>query len=167
MTINRIVEYYDVDEFSEVLKKIGGKVVLVGGCFDLLHIGHVKFLNKAKEEGDVLVVALESDETTRKLKGETRPINTQDVRAEILSSLRMVDFVFKLVPNLTDKDYMEFTRKVSPQVLAVSEAQTAEQKIGNNQIQMVASAIGARFVVATPLIKGFSTSILAKTLGIE
>jgi D-beta-D-heptose 7-phosphate kinase / D-beta-D-heptose 1-phosphate adenosyltransferase len=167
MTSPKIVDYYDLDLLTETLKKLGGKVVLVGGCFDILHIGHIKFLNKAKSQGNVLVVALESDEKTKKIKGESRPINTQDIRAEILANLDMVDFVLKLDPNLTDADYLDFTRKISPEVLAVSEASTPEQKAGNYQIQMVASTIGAKFVEVTEIIKGFSTSRLARELGME
>jgi D-beta-D-heptose 7-phosphate kinase / D-beta-D-heptose 1-phosphate adenosyltransferase len=167
MTLSKIIDYYDLDQLVESLKKLGGRVVLVGGCFDILHIGHIRFLNKAKEHGDILVVALESDEKTKKIKGDLRPINTQDIRAEIIANLSMVDFVLKLAPNLTDADYLDFTRKIAPQVLAVSEASTLEQKAGNYQIQMVASSIGAKFVEVTEIIKGFSTSRLARELGME
>ena len=65
------------------------KIVLVGGCFDILHLGHVVFLEKAKKEGDVLVVLLESDEKVRFLKGKGRPVHTQSERAEILSALKV------------------------------------------------------------------------------
>jgi len=167
MTISKIVDYYDLGLLVESLRKLGGNVVLVGGCFDILHVGHIRFLNRAKEQGDFLVVALESDEKTRRIKGELRPINTQDIRAEILANLSMVDFVLKLDPNLTDADYLDFTKRVAPKVLAVSEATTPEQKAGNYQIQMVASLIGAKFLEVTEVIKGFSTSRLARELGME
>jgi rfaE bifunctional protein nucleotidyltransferase chain/domain len=167
MMSSKIVDYYDLDHLSDYLKKLGEKVVLVGGCFDILHIGHMKFLKKAREQGDKLVVALESDEKTRKLKGEGRPINSQDIRAEMLSCLEMVDYVLKLGPNLKDSDYLDFARKLSPKVLAVSTAATSEQKAGNYQIQIVADAIGAKFVVVTDIIKGFSTSRLARELGMQ
>ncbi len=74
------------------------KKVLVGGCFDLLHFGHIKFLEEAKKSGDYLVVALESDENVRRTKGETRPIHTQEQRKAMLESLTCVDEVIMLPP---------------------------------------------------------------------
>lgn len=75
------------------LKKEGKKVVFTNGCFDLLHRGHIECLRKAKSLGDVLMVGLNSDSSVRKIKGEKRPILSQNDRAEILASLEMVDYV--------------------------------------------------------------------------
>jgi len=75
------------------LKKEGKKVVLTNGCFDILHRGHIECLRKAKSFGDVLIVGLNSDFSVRKIKGEKRPLLSQDDRAEILASLEMVDYV--------------------------------------------------------------------------
>ena len=66
-------------------------IVLVGGCFDIVHLGHLIFLEKAKAKGDILIVLLESDENIRKNKGQNRPINNQEDRALFLSKLKMVD----------------------------------------------------------------------------
>jgi len=68
-------------------------VVFTNGCFDLLHVGHVRYLSRAKSEGDILVVGLNSDRSVRCLKGPDRPVQTQDDRAEILAALRAVDYV--------------------------------------------------------------------------
>jgi rfaE bifunctional protein nucleotidyltransferase chain/domain len=75
-------------------EKAGGRtIVLANGCFDLFHVGHIRYLRAAKEKGDILVVALNSDASVRKLKGAGRPILPQSERAEILSSFWFVDYV--------------------------------------------------------------------------
>src|SRR6266550_7435683 len=71
----------------------GARIVFANGCFDLLHVGHVRYLKAAKTLGDLLIVGINSDEQTRRLKGEGRPLLRQDVRAEIISSLEAVDLV--------------------------------------------------------------------------
>lgn len=77
----------------EVARDAGSSIVLANGCFDLLHVGHVRYLAAAKALGDVLMVAINSDSQTRKLKGEGRPHTPETERAELISSLRCVDFV--------------------------------------------------------------------------
>lgn len=74
-------------------KKQGKRIVLANGCFDLIHVGHIRYLKEAKEKGDVLVVALNSDASVRKLKGKGRPVLNQKERAEIISSFYFVDYV--------------------------------------------------------------------------
>ena len=69
------------------------KIVFTNGCFDIIHVGHVRYLTTAKNFGDVLIVGLNTDESVRKLKGATRPINNQDDRAEVLLGLKAVDHV--------------------------------------------------------------------------
>ncbi|HZS48722.1 MAG TPA: D-glycero-beta-D-manno-heptose 1-phosphate adenylyltransferase [Blastocatellia bacterium] len=71
----------------------GGKVVFANGCFDMLHVGHVRYLRGAKELGDILVVGINSDESVRQLKGAGRPLMPEDERAEIVAALACVDFV--------------------------------------------------------------------------
>lgn len=74
-------------------KKRGERIVLANGCFDLIHVGHIRYLKEAKAEGDILVVALNSDSSVRKLKGEGRPFLNQEDRAEIISSFSFVDYI--------------------------------------------------------------------------
>ncbi|HRI46829.1 MAG TPA: D-glycero-beta-D-manno-heptose 1-phosphate adenylyltransferase [Ignavibacteriaceae bacterium] len=88
--------FYTREEIIEIrnkLKSENKKVVFTNGCFDLIHAGHVDYLVKAKSKGDVLILALNSDESIRRIKGEKRPILKQDERAFILSNLTAVDFV--------------------------------------------------------------------------
>lgn len=132
--------------------------VLVGGCFDILHFGHIYFLKKAKKLGDILVIALESDENTRKLKGPKRPIHTQKQRAEMLKSLSFVDKVILLPPS---PDYLSLVKKVKPDVIAATQG---DPLIKNKE--KLAKLVGAK-VVMIPKIKTPSTTQIAKLLKIE
>ena len=87
-------------ERNELVKEVarlqaaGRRVVFTNGCFDILHAGHVRYLNAARAAGDVLVLGLNSDASVRRLKGESRPINGEEDRAEVLAGLAAVDYVF-------------------------------------------------------------------------
>lgn len=76
----------------EILKSQNKKVVFTNGCFDILHVGHLRYLNEAKKQGDVLIIGVNSDASVKRLKGESRPINNQFDRAEMLSGLKAVDY---------------------------------------------------------------------------
>ena len=92
---NKIYDYGDakVFEIIENWKKNGQKIVFTNGCFDLLHSGHIQYLNEAKEYGDKLVIGLNSDASVRRLKGKGRPVKSQECRADILASMSAVDLV--------------------------------------------------------------------------
>ena len=108
----------EISELGKIEKN--KKIVVVGGCFDILHLGHVTFLEKAKKKGEVLVVLLESDEKIKKIKGEKRPINNQENRARVLASLKTVDWVVKLPEMKNDKDYVDLLREIRPEAVAIS-----------------------------------------------
>ena len=88
-----IKTYEEIESLSKELNSRGKKIIFTNGCFDLLHAGHVKYLEIAKNLGDILIVGLNSDQSVRKLKGENRPINKQIDRAYILAALEVVDYV--------------------------------------------------------------------------
>ncbi len=88
-----IADRKDILKIREELKRNGKKLVFTNGCFDILHAGHVDYLNKAKECGDFLLVALNSDSSIRRIKGEKRPIVPQHQRAFIMDNLKAVDYV--------------------------------------------------------------------------
>lgn len=88
-----VLDHADLAARIKDLRAEGQVVVFTNGCFDLLHVGHVRLLRGAKAEGDVLVVGLNSDESVRELKGEGRPLQSEKERTEILAALRCVDFV--------------------------------------------------------------------------
>lgn len=137
------------------------KIILVGGCFDVLHFGHVRFLEQAKALGSTLVVLLESDEKVRAMKGDKRPIHTQEQRKIMLEALDCVDEVVILPELTTDAYYQTLVDRLKPSVIAVTEGDPIlEIK------QKQAATIGARLVVI-PKIHTPSTSQLAKLLGLE
>lgn len=88
--------FYTYSEISEIAKKLkseGKKIVFTNGCFDILHAGHVDYLNKAKSLGDVLIVGLNSDDSIKRIKGEKRPIINENERAFVISNIKAVDYV--------------------------------------------------------------------------
>lgn len=92
-TSQRILDRERLIERVALARKEGARIVFANGCFDVLHVGHVRYLEAAKALGDLLIVGINSDEQTRRLKGEGRPLMPEDQRAEIISSLEVVDFV--------------------------------------------------------------------------
>lgn len=88
-----IIAQDNIEKFCEILRASGKKVVFTNGCFDILHAGHVRYLNTARSFGDCLVLGLNSDASVRGFKGPTRPINCQDDRAEVIDALACVDYV--------------------------------------------------------------------------
>ncbi len=87
---------YTLSQLTRIIqehKKRGQKVVLANGCFDLIHVGHIRYLKESKKKGDILVLALNSDSSIRKLKGEGRPILNQKERAVIASSFYFIDYI--------------------------------------------------------------------------
>jgi len=91
--LGKIVEQEDIIKIVRNGQKDGKTFVVTNGCFDILHVGHVRYLQKTKEYADFLIVMLNSDSSVKQIKGPSRPINNQDDRAEILSSLSCVDYV--------------------------------------------------------------------------
>jgi rfaE bifunctional protein nucleotidyltransferase chain/domain len=129
----------------------GRSVVLTNGCFDLLHPGHVALLEAARREGDVLVVALNSDSSVRGLKGEGRPVLPQDERAEVLLSLEAVDRVV-----LYDEPTpIAVVRALLPDVLAKGADWAADDIVGRPEVERA----GGR-VVRVPLVPDRSTSAI-------
>ncbi len=88
-----LVAQNQLDGLLKKLRQECKTIVTTNGCFDILHVGHVRYLEKAKSFGDVLIVALNSDKSVKSIKGEGRPINNENDRAEVLSALRSVDYV--------------------------------------------------------------------------
>ncbi len=131
------------------------KIVFTNGCFDILHVGHVRYLQEAQAQGDLLVIGLNSDESVRRLKGPTRPVNKEADRAEVLAALGCVDFVTVFAEETPEK----LIREVRPDVLV---------KGGDWQIDKI---VGAQFVLSyggvvrsLQFVDGFSTTaVIEKT----
>lgn len=137
------------------------KKVLVGGCFDILHYGHIHFLKEAKKKGNYLIIALESDENTKKLKGLARPIHNQKQRREILMSLNFVNEVISLPLMESDADYKKLVSKIKPDIIAITQGDVMKNKKKEH-----ADSIGAK-LVEIKKIKVPSTTQIAKLLGLE
>jgi len=127
------------------LKARGKKVVFTNGCFDVLHPGHLDLLRRAKDEGDVLVVAINSDESVRRLKGPDRPIFTQEERAMLLAGLEFVDFVTVFEE---DTPY-EVISLLEPHVLVKGSDYRLEEVVGRDLVERV---------VLVPLKEGYSST---------
>ena len=128
------------------------KRVLVGGCFDILHFGHVVFLDNAKKAGTQLFVALESDEFIR-VRKKREPVHTQKERAFILQSLQAVDEVVLLPPFSVYEDYLELVKKIKPDIIAMTEN---DPQIENKKKQ--AKEVGAKVIVVTKQLQSLSSS---------
>lgn len=138
--MSKIIEINEIYEVVEKIRKLGKKIVLAGGCFDILHAGHLVFLENAKREGDVLILFLESDENVRRLKGKDRPINSQDKRADALANISFVDFVIKLSKLPTDKDYDRLIAQIKPDLIAITEGDPNFQR-RKNQAEMAGGIV--------------------------
>jgi D-beta-D-heptose 7-phosphate kinase/D-beta-D-heptose 1-phosphate adenosyltransferase len=109
------------------------KIVFTNGCFDILHVGHLKYLEKAKELGDILVVAINSDSSVRKIKGEKRPINLEDDRAYLLSGLACVDYV-TIFSEETPYKIIDFLK---PNILVKGADYKNKEVVGSNLVDEV------------------------------
>lgn len=152
-----MAEIISVDKIGSLgrkIKKQGKKIVLAGGCFDILHPGHVSFLEKAKKTGDCLLVFLESDQKVRIQKGQDRPFHSQKDRAKALSALRAPDYIINLPYLKTDREYDGLVADLVPDVIA------ATSKDDNLHHKRSAKLTGAKFKLVTRVVGGFSSSKL-------
>jgi len=143
---------------SRVLKSLrskGRRVVFTNGCFDILHSGHISYLEKASRMGDVLVIGLNSDASVKKIKGKDRPINKECDRAYVLSALSFVDFVTVFRESTPEM----IIRKLKPDVLVKGGDWKAKDIVGGDFVK----SRGGR-VASIKFLKGYSTSSLIKKM---
>ena len=148
-----IKSFEEIEKIAKRLTAKGKRVVFTNGCFDILHLGHVKYLQEAKKLGDVLIVGLNSDKSVRRLKGEGRPINPQFDRAYVLASLEAVDYVV-----IFDEDTpYELIKRVQPDIL-VKGADYKDKEVVGSDI--------AKKTVLIDFVEGKSTTkIVERILG--
>ena len=138
----------------------GQTLVFTNGCFDLLHVGHVRYLQAARERGDVLIVGLNGDDSVRQLKGPKRPLNPEAARAEVLTALSAVDHVV-----IFDEPRVSaLLAEVRPDVYVKGGDYTLETL--NREEVAVVERLGAR-VALIPMVPGFSTTGILQKLGVE
>tara|TARA_R100000808_G_scaffold5412_1_gene16516 strand:+ start:313 stop:783 length:471 start_codon:yes stop_codon:yes gene_type:complete len=131
------------------------KLVVTNGCFDILHVGHVKYLQKAREFGDALLVGLNGDDSVRELKGSNRPINNQEDRAEVLRALSCVDFVHIF----EDTRATNFLKEFKPDIYAKAGDYTLETLYPPERCAL--ELMGSK-IVFLPFIEGKSTTNILK-----
>lgn len=147
------------DSARDTFSKIKDPLILAGGCFDIIHPGHVKFLQAAKELKGLLIIMLESDLTVAKLKGSGRPIHTQNDRALVLSHIDLVDYVILLNTLSSDHEYEKIITDINPAFIAVTEGDTnLEKKL------MHADKVNAELKTVTELKPHFSTTKIVDKL---
>ena len=152
---SRVLSISDAANRVKDWKEQGKTIAFTNGCFDLLHRGHIYSLNQAAKEADYLIVGVNSDHSTKKLKGEGRPVNDEQSRALLLASLVMVDGVVIF----NEDTPLELIKKLMPDVLVKGGDYTVEQIAGAREV----IAAGGR-VVINPIIAGHSTTKLAEKI---
>jgi D-beta-D-heptose 7-phosphate kinase/D-beta-D-heptose 1-phosphate adenosyltransferase len=144
-----------VARLAESHRRLGERIVFTNGCFDLLHVGHVKYLEEAAALGDVLVVGLNSDRSVRALKGEGRPVIDESSRASLLAALACVDYVLVF----DEATPHELLRQIKPDVLVKGGTYTPEEVVGREIVE----SYGGR-VCVTGMTEGVSTTAIVESL---
>lgn len=139
-------EILDIRKYSKLENK---KIVMTNGCFDLLHPGHIDYLERAKKLGDILIVAVNTDDSVKRLKGKNRPINDINFRMTMLASLSCVDFVFSFQEDTPERIYSELL----PDILAKGGDYLPNEVVGGNEVKKNGGE-----VVILDYLKGLSTS---------
>jgi D-beta-D-heptose 7-phosphate kinase/D-beta-D-heptose 1-phosphate adenosyltransferase len=153
--MNKILERNALKDKLEELRKKGKKIAFTNGCFDILHVGHVRYLRKAKKTADVLVLALNSDSSVRSIKGEKRPLMNEKERAEIIAALEFIDFV-TIFPELTP---LELINYLKPDILIKGGDWPEEKVVGREEIKKW----GGR-VAIIPEVEGKSTTNIVEKI---
>jgi D-beta-D-heptose 7-phosphate kinase/D-beta-D-heptose 1-phosphate adenosyltransferase len=151
----KVREKGDLRRVLEELGKSGKRVVFTNGCFDLLHVGHLRYLEEARSLGDILVVGVNSDPSVQRLKGPRRPILPLDERMEILSGLECVNYV----TSFEEQTPLELIALLRPHILVKGGDWTKERIVGRELVE----GLGGE-VVVLPFVEGNSTSNLIETI---
>ena len=152
---DKIFSLPQLQELVSTWRSQGQKIVFTNGCFDLLHLGHVDYLEKARQLGDKLVLGLNTDASISRIKGPSRPLQDEVSRARIMASLLFVDAVVLFDQNTP----LELIEAVQPDILVKGDDYTVENIVGHE----VVLARGGE-VKTVPLVKGYSTTNIVKRI---
>ncbi len=155
-TAKKILTLEDLVTRLGQVRKSGQKIVFTNGCFDIMHVGHVRYLADARSEGDLLVVGLNSDASVRIIKGDKRPIVRQDHRAEVLASLGCVDFIVIF----DEPDPLKLIQTLKPDVLVKGEDWTEDAIVGAESVK----SLGGKIVRISFVEESSTTAIIEKIL---
>lgn len=153
--MDKILSRQILKEKLDALRKEGKKIAFTNGCFDILHVGHVRYLREAKKTADVLVLALNSDFSVRSIKGEKRPLVSEEERAEILAALEFIDFV-TIFEELTPQELIVYLK---PDVLIKGGDWPEDKVVGRDDVKKW----GGR-IVLIPEVKGKSTTNIVEKI---
>ncbi len=160
--MSKIVTEKKAAQISKLLRKQGKKIVLIGGCFDILHIGHIRLLKEAKKQGDFLFVLLENDDNIKDIKGRHRPINSQPERAEILASMEKLDYIILSEKKKNNQKYDKLVVDLAPHVIATT---SGDKNMHHKKRQ--ASLINAKVIEVIKQLRKKSTSRIANLIAKE
>ncbi|MBW2065749.1 MAG: D-glycero-beta-D-manno-heptose 1-phosphate adenylyltransferase [Deltaproteobacteria bacterium] len=152
----KIMDITEVRNIIDTLKAQGKKVVFTNGCFDLLHPGHTRYLASARELGDYLVVAVNSDRSTKAIKGENRPIMPQDARTEVLAALSFVDAVIVF----DEKTPYKVIEYLVPDILVKGGDWPEEEIVGADIVKQAGGEVRR-----IPYVSGYSTTEIIHKIG--
>ncbi len=156
MSVQKIKTLEEIIRLRAELREAGKKIVFTNGCFDILHIGHVRYLNQARSHGDALIVGLNSDSSVREIKGASRPVVPESERAEVLAALACVDYVFIF----SDQTPQHVIDAIVPDVLIKGADWEISDIVGRDTVERAGGV-----VLNIPLVEGSSTSeIIRKVL---
>jgi len=154
---DKILKPENLKNWRNDLRKSGRKLVVTNGCFDLLHLGHVTYLDAARALGDVLLVGLNGDKAVRELKGEGRPLNTEGDRAAVLAALQMIDAVL-IFP---EKTASRFLAEIEPDIYVKGGDYTLDT-VNQEERRLVENAGGK--IIILPIVPGKSTTSLVEKI---
>ena len=146
---DKILDDKSLDKKLNLWREEGKSIVFSNGCFDILHRGHVEYLSKAADLGDILIIGLNTDDSVRRLKGPSRPVNDEKARAVVLAALEFVDAIMFFEE---DTPY-NLIKRVQPDVLVKGKDYKAEDIVGYD----IVTAKGGK-VETIELVEGFSTT---------
>ena len=147
--MNKILDRKILKDNLDVLRREGKKIAFTNGCFDILHVGHVRYLKEAKKTADILVLALNSDSSVRAIKGEKRPLVSEKERAEVLAALECIDFV----TIFTELTPLEIICYLKPDILVKGGDWPEDRVVGRDEIKQWGG-----YVTIIPEVAGKSTT---------
>jgi len=155
-TVDKILTLEDLVTRLGKVRKSGQKIVFTNGCFDIMHVGHVRYLADARSKGDLLVVGLNSDASVRIIKGDKRPIVRQNHRAEVLASLGCVDFIVIF----DEPDPLKLIQTLKPDVVVKGEDCTEDAIVGAESVK----SQGGKIVRISFVEESSTTAIIEKII---
>ena len=156
--MDKILDRKTLKERLDALRKEGKKIAFTNGCFDILHVGHVRYLKEARKTADILVLALNSDSSVRAIKGDKRPLVPEEERAEVLAGLECIDFV-TIFPEPTPLELICYLR---PDTLIKGGDWSEDKVVGRDEIKQW----GGNVTIIPEVIGKSTTNIVDKIIAV-